>query len=148
MRTEKWLGDQVARNWTRVRRFSFEHCGSPGVPDFYCVAPGAIPFWIELKVVSSVERLIPFRTGQPQWLDEHALAGGRAFVLVWVETPKTLVLLRAERVRILSRLKLASAGAWKIAEGGVSAPDTWETLEDMCLGHPRHKKQQSWNPPK
>lgn len=83
---------------------SFESALIPGVADLYMVLPRGGAVWLELKVMESTGAKIPFRPGQPQWLESHARAGGRSIVAVGVLG--WAYFLEATRWRVLSRLPL------------------------------------------
>ncbi len=101
MTNEKRFSKNLRSTFQRIRLRSFEACGLPDTPDLLGIIPrlgtrGSPVFWIELKCVKSVMRQIPFRRGQPKWIDDYEKDGGKVVVLVlqmdqnliWILRPK------------------------------------------------------------
>ena len=95
MKSEKWFSQTLRKKIPEslgIKFWSFEWCGYADVPDLYCVTQFGCQ-WFELKVVGTLTQKIPFRKGQQMWLREHNKAGGRAYVLVWVDKTQTVVVI-------------------------------------------------------
>lgn len=137
---EEWLGRQFTKYEFGFKSYSFEECGKFNVPDLYCVSLKVPPFWIELKVVPTIQCVIPFRKGQPKWIDEHDANGGTTYILVGVERTRELWLLVGSRVRVMHRLKLIETAPWRIAFVKLEDPDCWDTVRRQVLHHSAHKK--------
>lgn len=103
---------------------SFESVGLPGVPDLYVVPLIGEAYWLELKVMMTDGARIPFRPGQPQWLDRHADAGGRANVVVQFQS--SALVLYAGDCRRMARMSLKKAVAtYLLKEIPMKAPYPW-----------------------
>lgn len=76
------------------------------MPDIYAIRTCGRTCWIELKVVPTIWCQVPFRRGQPQWLEDHAERGGRSWVLILVDSVDELWLLDGGHARGMSKVKL------------------------------------------
>jgi len=92
MKNEKWLSTKIRENCSQWFWYSFEHARTWSVPDLHAVSPRRFPFWVETKIVETPNCLLPFRSGQPSWLDEHTQRGGRAFVVTGIISEQSVVI--------------------------------------------------------
>jgi len=106
---EKWISQKIRKGFKKIRLWSFEACALPNVPDFMAAVQG-YSFWLENKCVDSSNCLIPFRKGQPAWIEGYEKENGTVFILVLDRKTSCLHLLAARgRIRELAELKLIDA---------------------------------------
>lgn len=139
MKTEAWLSKNIRQRFHALRVYSLESAGVPGLPDLYLVGRGVKPFWLELKVAASPGSAIPFRPGQPEWLDEHHRSGGSALILVYTERPAAFSIFEGGWVRqeLLGR-KISSLGDSALGCIPVGGPEAWEELENTLAARFHH----------
>lgn len=141
MKNERWLSKKLRERMPEhnLHCYTFEDCGR-NVPDLYVV--GQRPaFWLELKVVDSCDCLIPFRKGQPQWIDEHREHGGQTFIVVIDNRQDELRVLQDSNTRRLAALKLGLAGGFLLGKINLDHANLWGLLSELFYGHPGHKEQ-------
>jgi len=133
---EKWLSRKIRENCSKFWWQSFEHARTWSVPDLHAVAPRRFPFWVELKVVETPNCLLPFRSGQPNWLDEHTQHGGRGFVVTGIISEKSLVVTPLFHPPISCRNLVAKVKLKVIQEFSptvsLQSKTLWEDFQD-CL---------------
>ena len=133
---EKWLSRKIRENCDRWFWYSFEHARTWSVPDLHAVAPRRFPFWVELKVVKTPECLLPFRSGQPSWLDNHTHHGGRAFVVTGIISEQSVVITPLFHPPISCRNLVAKVKVRVIQEFSSTVPledrSCWNKISD-CL---------------
>jgi hypothetical protein len=134
---EKELSKKLRTKFNVIKLRSFEACGLPDVPDLHAIVGRGLEFWIELKCVKSELCLIPFRKGQPAWIEKYVHDGGIAFVLVLDQKAKNIYLLKVsapEDIRQMTSMKLRDAfysfGRYVIR---LSLPDWSATLEHVLI---------------
>ena len=128
---EKWLSRKIRAECKPWFWYSFECAAIWSVPDLYAVAPAMMPFWVELKIVKTCECLIPFRRGQPQWLNNHTRQGGRAYVLVGVQQTNSIVLLPVhDNADLVARMRISdlSVTSRQLFEVDLASVNPWEAL--------------------
>jgi hypothetical protein len=139
MRNEKWLSRKFREKCkgSDLEIFNFESAWCLGAPDLYLVNPVVGGFWVELKVVNSPQCKIPFRKGQPQWLEANARAGGCAWVLVLSNKEEPgLWLLSSSYAKSLALLKLREIPKEMIA-GKFHTSSEWGKLKEVLCSRPR-----------
>lgn len=143
--TEKIISKKLREVFPRVSgggmAYTFEACSVFSVPDLYIVAPARVPFWLELKVAQSSSSKIPFRHGQPAWIDMHSKAGGQTNVLVYSEMDQEILCFAGHKVRSLAKRKLCEAEDWLLWRlfFSPSRANRWELLAKSLLHSPTHK---------
>jgi hypothetical protein len=138
---EKMISKHIREKWFQCAVHSFENITKRDVPDLYIISQRVPPFWVEIKVVESSNCVIPFRKGQPQWLDNHNNMGGRAFVLVYNKATEAFELLSAHSVRLLATKKLIETAPWRIGIVPKSAPLCWTHLQNLALHQSPHNRE-------
>jgi hypothetical protein len=120
-----------------IKLRTFEACGLPDVPDLLATAGRGLDFWIELKCVKSAQTLIPFRKGQPKWIEDYIHDGGIVKVLVMDQTAHLLYLLELTSpidIRTLAKSKLRDAfNSFGVAVIRQSLSDWAQTTERALL---------------
>jgi len=93
----QWLDRTMGSNWMANR---VENEAGVNIPDVYFVA-APLHGWIELKVIGNwaTNDTTPFRVerwtpGQRNWMSNHLLMGGTAWLVVHVKSTDELVVMR------------------------------------------------------
>lgn len=132
--TEKYISRNLRERATRTALYTFESCGQQAVPDLHGVSDRRA-FWVELKVVDNVQRLIPFRPGQSEWLRDYEEAGGVAFVLILDRETGDFYLLFGKYAHENKKLpveQFATHAVATLAEGRTC----WANIDEALAGPP------------
>lgn len=99
MKTEKDFSKKLRDKCSgrNLKFYSFESCGLPMTPDLYFVPRDSNSGWLELKFHKEDSEKIGWRPGQQQWLREHAIAGGKAFLVIWLQETDEVIIVSGER---------------------------------------------------
>lgn len=132
---EAWFSKTLRKKCSspNVKFYSFEWGASQAVPDLYFVARSVMAGWIELKVIDYPGRKVPFRDGQQQWLREHAKAGGRGFVFIYVAATETIIIINGATAGAngdVTGKALLEAGA-----PSFSGSDMWKKVHNYLTPH-------------
>ena len=109
---EKWFSKKLRSVFSIIHLRTFEASRLPDVPDLHAIVARGLEFWIELKCVRSHDCLIPFRKGQPEWIENYMHQGGIVFILVIdqrANVAQLLVLDSPDDIRKIAQMKLRVA---------------------------------------
>lgn len=104
---EKWMSRGMRKKFKAIRLHSFESARMANLPDLFAIVQ-SFQFWIELKCVPNWNNKIPFRKGQPEWIEQYEKDGGRCLILVLSEDASTIFILHGP-IRQIAELKLVHA---------------------------------------
>lgn len=135
---ERTISEKLRENFPRIsaggKLYSFESSLTFSTPDLYVVVPvsrgPALCGWIELKIVPSEDCRIPFRSGQPGWIEDHCKAGGCALVLVYCINSRSFFWLSGKKGRKLKGKSLAEVDSQIVGHLSfeTSAKVAWEAV--------------------
>jgi hypothetical protein len=127
MKIEKDVSNRIIKELEKLRRpevvFSEFHITSlessrvNSFPDLLITGQYTGPFLAEVKLIKCGGEKLPFRKGQPQWIEDHTKRNGKVVILVGVQASNEIYVLRSTRIRELATKSLYQAmDDWSVGE--------------------------------